>query len=364
MSDSVALVLCGGGGKGAFQIGAWEALEEKGIFKNITAVSGTSVGALNAVLFALGDRKMAEHIWKKITPKDLLSPNEKGTEGLFTRDGMEKILRKVPLEKLAYCRTDVYAALYNKTLNRVEEKHLNVLNRSEIEKILLAASAMPIAYSSVEINGYEYCDAGVIELNNTPVSLVCEKGYGDVYIISLNQGFYIHNVHNGRTRIDLEKCYPKCNFYVISPLDHHGGILRGTINFTREKISELMFCGYTDTKQTLEGRTLYHMVNRFGDVNRKLEKLFKENFHTAEEIHKFVNHSGMKSHHSTMGGDIHWSEIVTVDNIQIQQHTAMQNGWNHYRMIDFNSPKKYCILYTFNVFKLVLALEDHIENRN
>jgi len=75
MDDSVALVLCEGGGKGAFQIGAWRALEEYGIMKKVRAISGTSVGALNAVLFALGDRKMAEDIWKNIKPEDMLSPD-------------------------------------------------------------------------------------------------------------------------------------------------------------------------------------------------------------------------------------------------------------------------------------------------
>ncbi len=49
-----ALALCGGGGKGAYQIGVWKALAELDMTKNIEAVSGTSVGALNAVLIALG----------------------------------------------------------------------------------------------------------------------------------------------------------------------------------------------------------------------------------------------------------------------------------------------------------------------
>ena len=48
----VGLVLAGGGGKGAFQIGVWKALRASGLDKFITDVSGASVGALNAVLFA------------------------------------------------------------------------------------------------------------------------------------------------------------------------------------------------------------------------------------------------------------------------------------------------------------------------
>ena len=42
-SKTYAIALEGGGAKGAYEIGAWKALEEAGIKYN--AVSGTSVGA-------------------------------------------------------------------------------------------------------------------------------------------------------------------------------------------------------------------------------------------------------------------------------------------------------------------------------
>ena len=57
--DEWGLVLAGGGGKGAYQAGAFKALWEYGIQDYITAVSGASVGALNAVLFANKDIKAA-----------------------------------------------------------------------------------------------------------------------------------------------------------------------------------------------------------------------------------------------------------------------------------------------------------------
>src|SRR5579859_301816 len=60
----VGLVLAGGGFKGAYQIGAWKALQEMG-FDRFTAIAGTSVGALNAVLVANGKLGPAEIIWKE-----------------------------------------------------------------------------------------------------------------------------------------------------------------------------------------------------------------------------------------------------------------------------------------------------------
>ena len=45
-----ALVLSGGGSRGAYEIGAWQALRELGV--RLDAVYGTSIGAINAALVA------------------------------------------------------------------------------------------------------------------------------------------------------------------------------------------------------------------------------------------------------------------------------------------------------------------------
>ena len=48
-----ALVLSGGGSRGAYEAGAWQALTELGI--RIDIVTGTSVGAINGAMVAQGD---------------------------------------------------------------------------------------------------------------------------------------------------------------------------------------------------------------------------------------------------------------------------------------------------------------------
>ena len=48
-----AIALEGGGAKGAYEIGVWKALREAGI--KFDAVAGTSVGALNGAMYAIGD---------------------------------------------------------------------------------------------------------------------------------------------------------------------------------------------------------------------------------------------------------------------------------------------------------------------
>lgn len=62
-----ALVFSGGGSRGAYEIGAWKALNELGI--RFQAVYGTSIGAINAGLAAQGDVEIACALWDRIDLK-------------------------------------------------------------------------------------------------------------------------------------------------------------------------------------------------------------------------------------------------------------------------------------------------------
>ncbi len=50
--SQIGLILSGGGAKGAYEVGVWEALKETHVADDICAISGTSIGAINAALFA------------------------------------------------------------------------------------------------------------------------------------------------------------------------------------------------------------------------------------------------------------------------------------------------------------------------
>ena len=63
-NKTYGLALEGGGAKGAYQIGAWKALREAGI--RFSAVSGTSVGALNGAMIVMDDLQKAEDVWNNI----------------------------------------------------------------------------------------------------------------------------------------------------------------------------------------------------------------------------------------------------------------------------------------------------------
>ena len=62
-----AIVLSGGGAKGAYQAGFLRAAIERGFSPDI--VTGTSVGAINAAAFMQGDLALAEGIYNDLSPE-------------------------------------------------------------------------------------------------------------------------------------------------------------------------------------------------------------------------------------------------------------------------------------------------------
>ena len=113
--EGTALILAGGGGKGAYEIGVWRAMKELGIDKKIRAVSGASVGGLNGALFVQGDYDRARRIWLTMNAEKILDtsrfdfvedlkamaerwPDVEAEsllkDGIFSRDGLVQIIRE------------------------------------------------------------------------------------------------------------------------------------------------------------------------------------------------------------------------------------------------------------------------------
>lgn len=89
--DNFGLVFSGGGGRGAYQIGVWKALDELGLARQAKAVSGTSVGALNAAMFVSITPSSAETIWIGLSRKDILNIRELTK---ITKKGISKGIAK------------------------------------------------------------------------------------------------------------------------------------------------------------------------------------------------------------------------------------------------------------------------------
>ena len=143
------LVFAGGGGKGAYEIGVWKALNEYSKLP-ICAVSGTSVGALNAVLYASGKYKMAEEIWSHITKDKILT--QKSIYEVITS---KAFLRFVCILLLKKSTLPTSSNIFNPTTSR----------KPVINSIITSFDPMPakIIKSSGPISEYLrlYYDTGV-----------------------------------------------------------------------------------------------------------------------------------------------------------------------------------------------------------
>lgn len=240
---NIGLVLEGGGGKGAYQIGAWKAIRELGIEKNICMVSGTSVGALNAALFYKGSFALAEKIWNHISD-DIILMEKRNDDFLngdcfFSQRNLSDIIAAAIKGSghSEYCKK-CFVTCRHRDQCKVEyfewSKYLDIeLKR----KILLASSAIPVIFESVEIDGDFYIDGGV-KGDNIPITPLLHQSLDCIIVIHLN------NRPIDMTNSGIE-------VYEVFPSKELGGIIDGTLDFDHTSIKRRMQLGYNDTISVL-----------------------------------------------------------------------------------------------------------------
>ena len=293
------LVLAGGGGKGAYEIGAWKALREKKNL-NISAVSGTSVGALNAALFSAGNYEKAKEIWEKqINEEVILSPNffkkkdvlkrmedmlketrewemelpdlavslswlvrQAAKRGAFTRKGLIQIIRQNGiLPEVQKSNIPCYAACYNLTKKKVEYFLLQQKKPREILEILLASSALPFIFPPEEMYGMQYWDGGLQD--NVPIQPLYEAGYRKILIIHLDEKktgnfFSLTKFMSEKNPFiaDESSEYQDATLIHFYPQKSLSGFL-GTLDFKPKTIQRKINQGYMETKKYLEQHSLH-----------------------------------------------------------------------------------------------------------
>ena len=260
-SSKYGLVLSGGGGKGAYEVGVWKALQEYGLAQKMRAVSGTSVGGLNSALFSLQDYDKLEELWLTHVPDKLTQG-----DALISQEGLTDIIESLPLKNL---QTMVFPQVYVTAVrNRfilaklIKSKpgqyasRFNLNSESDIDQIkkkLLATSAFPIVCPSVKLaDGYEYSDGGneAVGGDNTPIDPIADNHP------EINNIFIVYLAHEPGRKIK-EIDYDTKTLVQIVPSIELGGILDGTTNFTSNRIKLLINYGYEDTVKVLEQNGYY-----------------------------------------------------------------------------------------------------------
>lgn len=356
-----ALLLGGGGAKGAFQIGAWQALAEAGMLTDIRAAAGCSVGALNAVLFALGDWTFARTMWEQITPSDLLA---KGTDGaFFSRDGLIRLINQLPLERIGSSGIRVHVCVHDIEANQPVFYELNGLPRDSIRTLLLASSAIPHIYAPERYLGRDLMDGSVTPEGDLCIQPVYAQGHREILAISLKSQISLYggsSVGNG----NLTQQYPDCRFTLIKPLRPLGNLLTGTLNFAQDKIHARMEQGYRDTKAALEG--LKQVPQSKEEMNavltEKMQRLFPTSSHLAGFLREYGGRFAPNVQFPTLGGNVFYDNIFEVDGWRLQQQRTI-GLQSHYRFIDANNVRVAWVLQPQQLLDALTEYESMLELR-
>lgn len=193
-----ALVLSGGGAKGAYQIGVWKALKKLNIKFDI--VTGTSVGALNGALIVQNEYRKAVNIWKKTNLKSLF--NEETTDtttnldiykiygkniiengGMDTKE-LEEIVRQA-LNKTKFYSSKIKYGLITYNLTDTEPVEVTKeMDKNLFPDYLVASASCFPAFKEKEINGKKYIDGGYHD--NLPINLAIDMGATEIIAVDLN----------------------------------------------------------------------------------------------------------------------------------------------------------------------------------
>lgn len=286
--DEWGLVLCGGGGKGSYQIGVFKALFEHKINDYITSVSGTSSGALNTALFGYGSLETAKAAWEDISPSAMIQVAASMIdfkEGLVPRDGLLKIFDDyIDFNKLAMSEKTMYACVTDfgendETEGEAKYYRLNYRPEQEIKDILLASSALPIIYEPVVLDGHVCRDGGPSD--NMPIMPLYIEGIRHFIVVGLSE----------YSSIPMER-FPDAEFLLIKPEESIGDFITGTLDFSSSGAKKRMELGYVDALRRLEfyGKDMSSPIVQFEyqeSVRRDYNKIFVDN--KKEELESMVN---------------------------------------------------------------------------
>jgi len=279
MPRGYALVLGGGGAKGAYHIGVWQALREMGV--HLEAIFGTSVGAINACLIGQGDYFRAEQLWSTLSLEQVLSLPAELLEGgrfVLTKKNLpilQNFLHTVlkeggintqPLRQLIETYLDepklrksgLDIGLVSVRLNDMTpiRAFLSETPPGSWANYLLASAAFP-GFKSPTIGRDTFIDGGLY--NNIPHELAKQRGYRRIIVVD-NSGI-------GNNRIpDIAGTE---TIYIKNTMT-----FGGEFDFVPDILQKWIKLGYYDALHTfgvIHGRHYFYRKNH--QALAKLERL-------------------------------------------------------------------------------------------
>lgn len=263
-----ALVLGGGGAKGAYHLGVWQALCEMNI--EVDFICGTSIGAINAAMICQGSFEELQSVWGNITIEEVVDLSDIDILGqkLFDIKNLKNVAEKAlgsglemsPLRAILdeyideeRVRTsDMEFALVTCRASDLEEIALTKADipHGRLVDYLMASASIP-GFKPAVIDGEAYYDGGV--RNNLAFDIPVEQGKKDIIIVDIGGP----GVVKPRNFVGINAVEIKVSENVI-----------GLMEFTPEAIEKAIKMGYYDCYKTfsrLEG-SIYNF--NIGDYKR------------------------------------------------------------------------------------------------
>jgi len=184
-----ALILCGGGSRGAFQAGVLKYLDEKGWCPDL--ICGASVGAINAV--AIGSGMAPDQIitlWKRFDRRKIYRLSlARHLRSFFNNGESQPLTDTSPLKKLLVQYIDINKLRQSEIDILINAVHLptsrlKYFTQHQIDiSHIMAASAIPVLFPWQFIDGEPYWDGGMIE--NTPIAPAIERRVREIIVVLL-----------------------------------------------------------------------------------------------------------------------------------------------------------------------------------
>ena len=261
------LVLAGGGTRGAYQVGAWKALQELNI--KIKGIAGASIGALNGALFLQNDYAMVSKMYETIKINNVmkisgvdgnknifdlsnifnLASNYRKQNGIDNTPLRKMIEKYIDMDKLYNSPIDFGLVTYSVKSRQPLQKFKNEIAKEEMVNYLLASSCFPIFKPQI-INNEEYYDGGLYD--SAPTNMLIDKGYKNIILVD------IAGVGLSRKLSTNKGIYLK----IIRPSEDLGG----TFEFNHTRIVNNIKLGYLDTMRAfnkLQGHIYYFKNEEF-----------------------------------------------------------------------------------------------------
>ncbi len=241
----IGIVLSGGGAKGAYQIGMLRALEEKsGLDKSGLCLAGTSIGAMNSLLYAISDTDRMRSL--------LMNYSKAPDPNVDIKGSLAQTMREYyPDELIIKNKVPVSVCVFSLNKKMPLYFRLNDLPCEDQRKLTLASGSLPGIWPAVEYKGDKFTDGGWL-----PEDWEYNKPFDKVPVITMKDeklDILLISYLDPEYTVDHSFIDKDVRIIISRPsvfLENSPGT--GTLDFSHERLAENERLGYEETCRLID----------------------------------------------------------------------------------------------------------------